>query len=43
MTKEEILNTKPENLKPEACKIFGSDAALKQEYEKKWNTEIECQ
>lgn len=42
MKKEDVLNTKPENLGSEACKTFDSDPDLKKEYEKKWDTEIEC-
>lgn len=42
MTKENLLNTKPENLGQDACKIFGSDPKLKKEYEDKWNTDVDC-
>ncbi len=42
MKKEEILNTKPENLTSEACKAFSLDTGFKKEYEKKWGTEVEC-
>ena len=42
MKKEDLLNIKPESLKSDACKIFGSDPKLKKEYEKKWDTTVDC-
>ena len=42
MNKENLLNIKPENLRSDECKIFESDPKLKKEYEKKWDTEVEC-
>ncbi len=42
MKKEEILNTKPDSLTSEACEVFDSNAGLKNEYEKKWKTQVEC-
>ena len=42
MEKEELINIKPEDLTSEACTIFDSDPELKKEYEKKYDTEVEC-
>lgn len=42
MEKEKIMNTKPENLTGEECTIFDSDPIFKKEYEKKWDTEVDC-
>lgn len=42
LKKEDLLNTKPENLESDACKIIISDPILKKEYEEKWDAEIEC-
>jgi len=42
MKKEDLLNIKPEGLRSDACKIFESDPRLKKEYEKKWDTTVDC-
>jgi len=42
MIKEDLLNIKPTSLGSEACDVFDSDHKLKREYEKKWNTTVDC-
>lgn len=42
MNKENILSTNPDKLTGEACETFDKDPIFKREYEKKWDTEIEC-
>lgn len=42
MSNENILNINPENLMQDACDLFDKDPELKKEYEKKWDTEVEC-
>lgn len=42
MRKEDMINTKPEDLTSDACITFDTDSEFKKEYEKKWDTQIEC-